>query len=88
MHAEEHSKRMHGYGVYKGYRIHLSRLQSGSWLISLVRLGVSRTALAGPPVENVRGQYASEDEAVSAARAYIDGGEAAVNAPVFYGSTH
>jgi hypothetical protein len=86
MHADQHASWLKGYGVYKGHRIHLSRLHSGSWLISLVRLGVSQAAAAGAPVENVRGQYASEEDAVSAARAYIDGGDAALDLPVLYGS--
>lgn len=88
MHADQHASRLQGHGVYKGHRIHLSGLHSGSWLISLVRLGVSKPGTAGPPVENARGQYASEEDAVSAARTYIDGGDAALDMPVLYGSAH
>ncbi len=60
---------------YRGYRIHTAQLPSGRWLSSLVALGkqpgVTRDALT-PVVTRVPGEYASEPEALQAARRYID----------------
>ncbi len=65
--------RLEGSGVYNGHRIHLDTLQGGSWLVSLVKVGASKPGAAGPPVENVPGEYRSAEEAISAAKRYIDG---------------
>ncbi len=64
-----------GDGVYKRHRIHTSQLASGVWLVSIVRLGAVRTDTRpgeGPPVERIPGDFPSQGEAVSAAKAYID----------------
>ncbi len=64
-----------GNGVYKSHRIHTSQLPSGIWVVSIVRLGAVRPDIRpgeGPPVEGISGDYASQEEAVSAAKAHID----------------
>ena len=57
---------------YKAHRIHPTRLPSGSWITSIVKLGLPKKGNAGPPVERIRGDHPSKDEAISAARRYID----------------
>ncbi|RPI00593.1 MAG: hypothetical protein EHM71_17220 [Zetaproteobacteria bacterium] len=61
--------------VYKGHRIHTKRLFSGAWIGTLVNLGKetipTRHALTDS-VTRVPGEYESEDQAIQAARAYID----------------
>ena len=67
-----------GSGVYKMHRIHTTRLPSGVWVVSIVRLGVARDDArfgGGPPVERIRGEYRSQAEAVSAAKQYVDRGD-------------
>jgi hypothetical protein len=58
--------------IYKAHRIHPTRLTSGSWITSIVKLGVPKEGNAGPPVERIWGDYPSEDAAISAAKQYID----------------
>lgn len=58
--------------VYKAHRIHTTQLISGSWITSIVKLGVPKQGNAGPPVERIRGDHPSKDEAISAAKRYID----------------
>lgn len=61
--------------VYKGYRIHTSRLLSDTYVSMIVRLGgrdpLSRDTLTDT-VTRVPGEYASEAEALDAAERYID----------------
>jgi hypothetical protein len=58
--------------VYKGHRIHTTQLISGSWIASIVKLGVPKRGNAGPPVERIQGDHSSKDEAISSAKRYID----------------
>ena len=64
--------------IYKGYRIHTSRLHSETYVGMIVRLG-TRNPLATnsltDTVTRVPGEYASEAEALDAAERYIDGEE-------------
>ncbi len=55
---------------YKSYRIHVCRLVSGQYA------AIVRSEITGSTLENVPGKYRSRDEAVLAARAYIDGRQA------------
>jgi hypothetical protein len=61
--------------VYKGHRIHTKRLFSGAWIGTLVNVGKAtiptRDALTDS-VTRVPGEYESEDQAIQAARVYID----------------
>ena len=61
--------------IYKQHRIHTKRLFSGPWISMIVNMGKkavpTRDALTDT-VTRVPGEYASEDEAIQAARAYID----------------
>ena len=68
-----------GSDVYKQHRIHTTRLPSGVWVVSIVKLGVAKDNAGvggGPPVERIPGEYRSQGEAVSAAKQYVDRGEA------------
>lgn len=61
--------------VCKGYRIHTSSLFSGIYISMIVRLGTRNpltTNSLTDTVTRVPGEYATEDQAVQAARAYID----------------
>ena len=58
--------------VYRAHRIHPTRLPSGSWITSIVKLGVPKKGNAGPSVERIWADYPSEDTAISAAKQYID----------------
>ena len=58
--------------MYKTHRIHPTRLTSGSWITSIVKLGVPKEGNAGPPVERIWGDYPSKDAAISAAKQFID----------------
>jgi hypothetical protein len=60
---------LHGERIYKRHRIHVCRLVSGQYA-AVVRFGAK-----GSSVENVAGKYRSRDEAVAAARDYIDQAE-------------
>ena len=61
--------------IYKKHRIHTTRLFSGPWISLIVNMGKktvpTRDALTDT-VTRVPGEYALEDEAIQAARAYID----------------
>ena len=58
--------------VYKAHRIHTTQLISGSLITSIVKLGVPKQGNAGPPVQRIHGDHPSKDEAISAAKRYID----------------
>jgi hypothetical protein len=61
--------------IYKQHRIHTTRLPSGPWISLIVNLGRKtvpvKDALTSR-VTRVPGEYALEDQAIQAARAYID----------------
>ena len=61
--------------IYKQHRIHTTRLSSGPWLSVIVNVGkktiLTKDALTDT-VTRVPGEYTLEDEAIQAARAYID----------------
>jgi len=61
--------------IYKEHRIHTTRLPSGPWIGLIVNLGrrtvPTKDALTNT-VTRVPGEYRLEDEAIQAARAYID----------------
>lgn len=61
--------------IYKQHRIHVTRLPSGRWIGLIVNLGrrtaPTKDALTGT-VTRVPGEYALEDHAIQAARAYLD----------------
>jgi len=57
-----------GEGVYKKHRIHVSQLKSGIYVVSVVHFGAPQ----GSGVETLRGEYRTREEAVTAAKAYID----------------
>jgi hypothetical protein len=64
--------------IYKEHRIHTSRLPSGRWLSTLVRLGGQRTLTKDSltaAVTRVPGEYGSELEALQAAKRYVDAEE-------------
>ena len=61
---------LEGEGVYKNHRVHVSRLESGVYVASVVHFGAQ-----GSGVETVRGQYGTREEAVAAAKALIDNKE-------------
>ncbi len=60
--------------IYANYRIHPTLLPSGSWIVSIVQLGMvkERSRSSGSRVERVRGEYPSQVDAVLAAKRYID----------------
>jgi hypothetical protein len=61
--------------VYKNYRIHTKPLLSGLWIASIVNFGkrrVSNTNSLTAAVSRVPGEYDSEQEAIEAAKRYID----------------
>jgi hypothetical protein len=61
--------------IHRDYRIHTSRLPSGHWLGKIVKLGkkkvMSKDSLTAA-VTRVPGEYDSEEEALQAAKRYID----------------
>jgi hypothetical protein len=61
--------------IYKEHRIHTTRLFSGPWICTIVNVGrktvPTKDALT-ETVTRVPGEYAVEDEAIQAARMYID----------------
>ena len=72
-----------GSGVYKNHRIHTTHLPSGVWVVSIVKLGAAKEGarIGGrPPVERIRGEYLSQDDAVSAAKQFVDQGAAPLEA--------
>lgn len=64
--------------MYKGHRIHSSRLPNGLWLSMIVKLGnrkvMNRDSLTAT-VTRVPGEHDSEEEAIQVAKRYIDGEE-------------
>ena len=61
--------------VYKEYRIHTRPLPSGIWLASIVNFGKRKlvnTDSLTAAVNRVPGEYDSEQEAIEAAKRYID----------------
>ncbi len=61
--------------VYKGYRIHSSRLASGLWLSMIVKIGPKKAMTKDsltPAVTRVPGEYDLEGEAIRSAKGYID----------------
>ena len=61
-----------GSGVYKNHRIHTAQLLSGVWVVSVVELGRGQERGGDAPVARIRGEYASQGEAVSAAKHCVD----------------
>ena len=61
--------------VYKDYRIHTSRLPSEHWLSKIVKLGekkgMTKDSLTAT-VTRIPGEYDSEEEALEAAKRYIN----------------
>ncbi len=61
--------------VYKQHRIHTMELSRGSWLVSIVNLGPRKMPTKDSLTDaamRIPGEYDSEDEAVEAAKEYID----------------
>jgi len=61
--------------IYKDYRIHTSQLFSETYVSLIVRLGGRNpltTNSLTDTVTRVPGEYEDEDQAIQAARAYID----------------
>jgi hypothetical protein len=61
--------------VYRDYRIHISRLFSEAYVTMIVRLGgrdPQTTNSLTDTVTRVPGEYGDEEQAIHAARAYID----------------
>jgi len=64
--------------IYKENRIHTSRLPSGRWLSKLVRLGGKRVPTKDSltdAVTRIPGEYGSVEEALQAAKRYVDAEE-------------
>lgn len=64
--------------VYKGHRIHSTRLASGLWLSMIVKLGEKKVMTKDsltPAVTRVPGEYDTEEEATRSAKRYIDDDE-------------
>ena len=61
--------------TYKQHRIHTTQLFSGPWISTIVNMGrktvLTKDALTDT-VTRVPGEYGSEEEALQAAREYID----------------
>ena len=61
--------------IYKEHRIHTRRLTRGPWVSMIVNVGgkllPTKEALT-ETATRVPGEYATEDEAIQAARLYID----------------
>ncbi len=53
--------------AYKKHRIHVKRLPSGVFVVSVVHYTAK-----GSEVENLRGEYVSRDEAIGGARQHVD----------------
>ena len=61
--------------VYKEHRIHTKSYSSGVWIASIVNFGKRKlvnTDSLTAAVSRVRGEYDSEQEAIEAAKRYID----------------
>ncbi len=66
-HAQLTEVNLQGEGVYKGHRIHVSPLASGTWLAAAVHLGARDSGF-----EPVKGEYPTKDAAVLATKRQID----------------
>lgn len=62
---------LQGEGLYKGHRIHVSRLPSGTWLAAAVHLGARDSGF-----EPVQGEYPTKAAAVAAVKRHIDAEQA------------
>ncbi len=61
--------------VYKQYRIYASELSTGLWLASIVNTGEQKVTTKDSltlAVTRIPGEYGSEQEALQAAKEYID----------------
>ena len=61
--------------IYRGYRLYTSRLLSEHWLCKIVKLGKEKVTTKDSltaKVIGLPGEYASEAEALQAAKRYID----------------
>ncbi|MEI7903072.1 MAG: hypothetical protein WCK89_22775, partial [bacterium] len=61
--------------LYKGYHIYTMQLRNQLWAASVTRIAVPTGATAnysGHYVDGIGGEFGSEDQAISAARQYID----------------
>ncbi len=59
--------------VYKGYRIHAMPFRTDSWIVGIVKRGKLKTAAAlRAEVLLLPGEFATEDGAIAAAKAYLD----------------
>jgi hypothetical protein len=61
--------------VYKEHRIHIKPLPSGLWIASIVNFGkrkLANTDSLTAAVNRVPGEYDSDQEAIEAAKRYID----------------
>jgi len=65
--------------IYKGYRIYTSRLPSEHWLSKIVnpgkKKGMTKDSLTAK-VTGIPGEYDSEEQAIQAAKRYIDEADA------------
>jgi len=65
----------HLYAEYEGHRIYVLQLRNASWAASIVRLTMlqqdNRTA-PGDVVDGIWGEYQSRDQAIVAAKQFID----------------
>jgi len=63
------------YAQYEGYRIYVLKLRNASWAASIVRLTMlqqdNRTS-PGDVVNGIGGEYESRDQAIVAAKQFID----------------
>ena len=61
--------------VYREHRIHTTPLSSGLWIASIVNFGKRRTVNTDSltdAVSRIPGEHSSEQEAIEAAKRYID----------------
>jgi hypothetical protein len=65
----------HAYAQHEGHRIYVLQLRNTLWAASIVRLTMlqqdNRTS-PGDVVDGIGGEYASRDQAIMAARQFID----------------
>ena len=65
----------HMYAQYEGHRIYVLQLRNASWAASIVRLTMlqqdNRTS-PGDVVNGIGGEYESRDQAIVAAKQFID----------------
>ncbi len=66
--------------VYKGYRIHAIAFLTGSWIVGTVKCGRLKTLKTAHALRDemvlLPGEFATEEAAIGAARAYLDQQEA------------